>query len=259
MEKITSKNNTVIKQIAKLSTSSSSRRKSGEFLLEGVRLCFDVINSDVSVSMLLYTESCQEKNKEKIKRLTQKANKSFLISEEVAEKLSDTVTTQGVFCVCKFVQRTVEICKDQKYIALENLQDPSNLGAVIRTAEALGIHGAILFGCADIYNPKSLRASMGSLLRFPIVVSDDLEKTLVQCKSEGMKVLATVPDREAKSITSIDISGGTIAIIGNEGNGISEKIKKLSTDVVTIPMQGRAESLNASTAASITIWEMMRK
>lgn len=259
MEKITSKNNTVIKQIAKLSTSSSSRRKSGEFLLEGVRLCFDVINSDVPVSMLLFTENCHQKNRKKIDKLIQKAKQSFVISEDVAEKLSDTVTTQGVFCVCKFVETKEEICKDQKYIALENLQDPSNLGATIRTAEALGIFGAILSGCVDIYNPKALRASMGSLLRFPIILSDDLEATLCMCRSEGMKVLATVPDREAKSITGIEMSDGIVAIIGNEGNGISNNIKNIATDVVTIPMLGRAESLNASTAAAIAMWEMMRK
>lgn len=259
MEKITSKNNTVIKQIVKLSASSASRRKSGEFLLEGVRLCFDIVNSDVVVSVLLFTENCYEKNREKLDKLIEKSKTSYIISEDIAEKIANTVTTQGVFCVCKFVENSLKICKDKKYIAMENLQDPSNLGAVVRTAEALGLDGAIVSGGADIYNPKALRASMGSMLRFPIVQCQNLSEELIQCKNDGMKILATVPDRNATSITEISMDGGIVAVVGNEGNGVSEEIKKLASNLVTIKMLGKAESLNASTAATIAIWEMMRK
>ena len=145
----------------------------------------------------------------------------------------------------------------KKYIALENIQDPSNLGAIIRTAEALGIDGAVLCSCCDIYNPKAQRAAMGSLLRLPLMITKDLSAVISDCEKKGILTLATVPDSSAKKITQTDMSEGVLAVIGNEGSGVSQEIKALC-EKVTIPMLGRAESLNASMAAAIVMWEIMR-
>lgn len=189
------------------------------------------------------------------------AERSFVISEDVAEKLSDTKNNQGVFCICKMLDKNSNIGKikyNGKYIALESVSDPSNFGAVIRTAEAMGIDGVIVSGGCDFYNPKAQRAAMGSLFRMNIFQTDNLPQTLTSLAEKGMAVLAGVPDSSACKITQIDMSKGTVAVIGNEGNGISKEVCNAATQLVTIPMKGRAESLNAAAAASVIIWEMMR-
>jgi TrmH family RNA methyltransferase len=183
------------------------------------------------------------------------------VSDEVAEKLSDTKSNQGVFCLCKMLDKKTNIGKikyNGKYIALEDVSNPANFGAVVRTAEAVGLDGVIVSGGCDIYNPKSQRAAMGSLFRLNIAETDNLPETLKELAENGMTVLAGVPDSGAEKITEIDMNGGVVAIIGNEGNGITEETCAVATKLVTIPMKGRAESLNAAAAASIIIWEMMR-
>jgi TrmH family RNA methyltransferase len=145
-----------------------------------------------------------------------------------------------------------------KYIALEGVSNPANFGAVVRTAEAVGLDGVIVSGGCDIYNPKSQRAAMGSLFRLNIAQTDDLPKTLKALAENGMSILAGVPDSNAEKLTEVDMNGGVVAVIGNEGNGITDETCAVATKLVTIPMKGRAESLNAAAAASIIIWEMMR-
>lgn len=258
MEKITSRNNAYIKKIVKLSASSGERKKTNQFVLEGVRLCFDIINSDAVLLELFVTQDCYHKNREAVDRLAARSKKAFLIDGDCAARLADTVSPQGLFCVCERIRATAQIHEKGKYIALENIQDPSNLGAILRTAEALGMDGVILSGCTDAFSPKSLRASMGALLRIEMLETDDLCALLTRCRNGGMKILAAVPDRSAADITKIDMHNGVICVIGNEGNGLTEAVKSLSSYLVTIKMSGRAESLNASVAASIAMWEMMR-
>ncbi len=202
-----------------------------------------------------------EKYSEYLSSVENAAERCYVISEEVAEKLSDTKNNQGIFCVCKMLDKNTNIGKikyNGKYIALENVSNPSNFGAVVRTAEAVGLDGVIVCGGCDIYNPKSQRSAMGSLFRLNIVVVDNLPECLAELKHNGMKVYAGVPDSNAVKITQADMSGGVVCIIGNEGNGITEETCNAATSAVTIPMKGRAESLNAAAAASILIWEMMR-
>jgi len=256
MERITSKTNDIIKDTKKLITSSKARALSAAFVLEGARLCFDVLNSVYGVKTLLVTEKLFEKYPLEISALIDKSEASYFISDEVSKKLSDTENPQGIFAVCEMI-KTDESISGSKLVALDNVQDPSNVGAIIRTAEALGIDGIIAYNCCDIYNPKTLRASMGSVLREKIFVTDNLEKTLGELNNE-YKVYSTVPDRNAKKITEVDFSVPAICVIGNEANGVEENIKDLSDKLITIPMFGNAESLNASAAASIIMWEMLR-
>lgn len=259
MEKITSKSNEMIKKVKKLFTSRKARFEKNQFVLEGARLCFDVFNSDYKVICFLVTEKAYEKYEAECKHMIDIASKSFLITNDIALKLADTENTQGIFAVCEFLSNDFKIEKNKKYIALDSLQDPSNLGAIIRTAEALGIDGAICFNCCDIYNPKALRASMGSILRLPVIISENLCADIENMKADGFSVYSAVPDSSAKDITKIDFNKSSVMIIGNEGNGISDEVKKCSTDLVTINMLGRAESLNASMAGAIAMWEMLRR
>lgn len=254
---IESRSNEKIKSAQKLASSSKYRRERNEFFLEGLRLCFDAFESGIGFSQLFFTEKAREKHGDKIEKIISGADNSYVITEDIAQKLSETQSSQGIFAVCRVRETRCDISADGKYIALESIQDPANLGAVIRTAEALGIDGAILSGCCDCYNPKALRASMGSLLRLPLIFKDNLEECLCACMKKGMLVLATTPDEKAEKITELDLSKGVISVIGNEGNGVTDGVLSVCRNV-TIPMQGRAESLNASMAAAIVMWEMMR-
>ncbi len=244
----------------KLREKDSFRKNEGLFFIEGARLCADASLSSVTIKELYVTDNAIDKYSEYISSIEKCAERTFLISDEVAEKLGDTKNPQGVFCVCKMLDKNTNIGKikyNGKYIALENVTNPSNFGAVVRTAEAVGLDGVIVSGGCDIYNPKSQRSAMGSLFRLDIIQVDNLPSYLSVLYENGMKIYAGVPDSSALKITQADMSGGVVSVIGNEGNGITDETRNVCTPV-TIPMQGRAESLNAAAAASILIWEMMR-
>ncbi|MDD6728541.1 MAG: RNA methyltransferase [Eubacteriales bacterium] len=258
MEKITGKNNDIVKDVKKLFTSSRQRREQQLFVLEGARLVFDVLHSFYEVKWFLITENAMEKYNDLANQMIEKSERSYIISEEIARKLSDTENTQGVFAVCKMKDQSLDINNGGKYIALDNLQDPGNFGTVIRTAEALGIDGIIYSQGCDVFNPKVLRSSMGSVLRMNIQSCENLPDYLSCMRDKGMKVYGTSPDSSLKKITEIDFNGGCICVIGNEANGISDEVKKSCSELITIPMLGRAESLNASVAGAITMWEMLR-
>lgn len=259
MEFISSKTNEKIKYAVKLRDSSSFRKKENSFFIESPRLLKDAYLSGVEILMLFVTEEAKEKYWDYIKEPLETAKKSFVVTEEVAEKLADTKSTQGVFAVVTMLDKFANISKIKyygKYVALEEISNPSNFGAICRTAEAVGLNGIIVKGGCDIYNPKVLRAAMGALFRLDVVVTDDLLKLFKEVDGK-MNVYGSVPDSSALKITEIDKTNGMICVIGNEGNGISEEVKKNST-LVTIPMNGYAESLNAAAAATIIMWEMVR-
>lgn len=259
MNRLDSVSNEKIKTAVKIASSAKARRETGLFFLEGLRLCRDSALTGTAVRYAFITDKAYEKFKADAEFICSKACEAYLISESVADKLSLTQTSQGFFCLCERAEALPVSAIDfsGKYIALENIQDPANLGAVCRTAEALGIKGAILYSCCDRYSPKSQRAAMGSLLRLPVYESDDLCADIGFLKSKGMKLYATSPDSSAQKITELSMDGGVVCVIGNEGNGVSDAVFSLC-EKVTIPMQGNAESLNASMAAAIAMWEMMR-
>ena len=255
---IESRSNEKIKSAVKLASSSRYRSENREFFLEGLRLCYDAYLSSVEIKQFFFTENARQKNPEKINDIISSAAYSYTISEDISSKLSLTQNGQGIYAVCAMPDKNGKpIKKGGKYIAFENIQDPANLGAMARTAEALGIDGAIISGCCDCYNPKAQRAAMGSLMRLETVLCDNLPVFLAERKKEGFELLATTPSENSQRITDISFEGGVICVIGNEGNGVSSETMDLCRRV-TIPMKGRAESLNASMAAAIVMWEMMR-
>lgn len=259
MNRIDSVNNEKIKYAVKISSSSSRRKEDGVFFLEGLRLCRDAAQTGVKIRTAFITDKAFEKNCEDAEFICSKADEAYLVSVAVANKMSLTENSQGFYCLCEYsgVLSEKDIDEKGKYIALENVRDPSNLGAVCRTAEALGISGVIVSGCCDRYSPKSQRAAMGSLLRLSVIESDNLPATLSRLKERGMKLYATTPDEKASVITKSDMTGGVVSVIGNEANGVTDETFAVC-EKLTIPMKGRAESLNASMAAAITMWEMMR-
>ncbi len=257
---ITAKSNEKIKAAVHLRDSAKARREQGEFFLEGARLCADASGS-VEVVRLFYTSKAAEKYCEEVTLLRERAAESCEVSEEIAAKLSDTFSPQGIFCVCKALDKKHYIDKiysNAKIIALENIQDPANLGAIARTAEALGIGGAVLCGCCDVYNPKAQRAAMGSLLRLPFITVDDMSLAMKDFEAKGYVTLSSTPSESAEDITVTPLGKKTVCVIGNEGNGVTEHTAMSCMHSVRVPMKGRAESLNASMAAAIIMWELMR-
>lgn len=260
MEVISSKSNDKIKYAVKLRESAAFRKKEEKFFLESARLIQDAALSGAEIEMLFVTDDANEKYREYIDIILKSTKKAFIISTEIAEKLADTKTTQGVFAVLRVLDKFANISKIKyygKYVALEELSNPSNFGAICRTAEAVGLDGVIIKGGCDVYNPKVQRASMGALFRLDVITVDDLSALFTELKNNNMKIYGSVPDSSALKITDIDKTCGMVVIIGNEGNGISDEAKENST-LVTIPMNGYAESLNAAAAATIIMWEMMR-
>ena len=255
---LTSRANALVKQTAAVRRSARERRESGLFFLEGARLCADAACTGTVVSVCLYTDEAAEKYADRLRFVLAAAEKAARITPELADYLSETKSPQGIFCLCRMREHAAQIDPAGKYIALSGVQNPDNLGAVSRTAEALGLSGLIVEGGCDPYHPKAQRAAMGSLLRIPVTVTSDLSALLRECRGKGMRVYASTPDADALPITRVSFSGGAVCVVGNEGAGLREEILRSCTRV-TIPMRGRAESFNASAAATILLWEMTRE
>lgn len=251
---ITSPDNAVVKDICRLQESSKFRKERGLFVAEGLRLCRDAVDAS-ETDICIMTEAFSKQHKADSDYFAEKSNKCISVSDRVMKKMSGTVSPQGIVCVCKIPKIPFEVKKSGKYIALENMSDPSNLGAVARTAEALGIDGIIVSGNGcDRCNPKALRASMGALVRLPVIELCDFANEI---KKFGLPLYGCVIDADADDIRNADFSKGGIAVIGNEANGLTEQTKSISRKV-TIRMFGPTESFNAATAAAIVMWEMVR-
>lgn len=254
---ITSRENPLIKLVAALQVSSEKRKRNGLFVLEGLRICKDACDNGIKFDKLIVSDAAAEKYAADTEKFSLISDECYKIPDSLFKKISDTKTPQGIIAVAKMpVTGSCGIDKNGKYIALENVSDPSNLGAISRTAEALGVNGIILSsdGC-DPYSPKALRASMGTLLRVPVFVTESFAETL---KSTGLKRYACVVDKTAESIKEQSFENGSVVMIGNEANGLTESARQSADVLVTIPMTGRAESLNAAAAAAIAMWEMMK-
>ena len=253
---ITSKDNSLIKLVCSLQTSSKSRFENGLFVLEGLRICDDAYSNKIRFDKLIISETAISKYFDSVDKFSENADEIYQIPDNLFKKISDTSSPQGIIALAKTPEISTEIDAKGRYIALENMNDPSNLGAVSRTAEALGVSGIILSrDSCDPYSPKSLRASMGTLLRMPIILTDNLPEFI---NSSSLTSFACVVDKTAKSIREVNFTDGCVLMIGNEANGLSDKAKQIADFNITIKMTGFAESLNASVAAAISMWEMMK-
>lgn len=185
-----------------------------------------------------------------------------VISENVCKHISDTKTPQGVTAVVKQSGLTFEellnLEKDPLFIVLENLQDPGNLGTILRTAEGAGVTGIIMNReTVDPYNPKVIRSTMGTIFRVPFVIVDDLSGALDRLKEAGVASYAA--HLGGTSFYDQDYTKGAAFLIGNEGNGLTEEITKLAEHKIKIPMKGKVESLNAAIASTVLVYEAQRQ
>lgn len=254
MEKITSRNNPKIKYACSLKKAAVSKSE-GKVLAEGVRLCSDAALNGIEIETCFVSEELA--GSEQCKYIMDKSKYTYIIESHVAGKLSDTKNPQGIFCVCALSQANAPIDYSGRYIFLENLRDPGNLGTVIRTAEAFGMSGVIIDGCCSPYSPKALRASMGAAFRIPLTETENKTGFLTDAKKNGMNLYAAVPDSSAEDVGKIRAEKSCIVAVGNEGDGLSEELISLCKKV-TIHMAGRAESLNAAQAATVLMYEITK-
>lgn len=261
---ITSRRNPLVRAAAALVGSARERRERGEFLCEGARLCRDAAFSGIAIKTCFFTGEAEVKYPEYLEPVLKCCSEAYQVAPEVAALLSDTKHPQGIFCVCGSPaprwEGVIGFSPKLPCLVLENIQDPGNLGTVLRTAEALGRFHLFLLGeCCDPLSPKALRASMGAVFRLALGAERVPARLMDMLKSMGYQIHGAVPAEDARLVTGVDFRQGLHAVvIGNEGSGLTEETAALCHDLVTIPMAGRAESLNAAAAATVLIWEMAR-
>lgn len=254
MALITSRENPTVKLCRKLQTSGKARREEALFLAEGTRLCREVFSCGLSVETVLATADALVQNP-----WLRERGEVLEIAPEISAAISDTKSPQGVFCLCKTPPAApFSVLPGGRYLLLDRLQDPGNLGTILRGAEAFGITALILGkGCPDRFAPKVLRGTMGSVFRQPVFAADDLPEAISRLREVGIPVWAAMPEPTARPILELSREeGGVAAVIGNEGSGVSPEVAEACTGAVYIPMASRINSLNAAAAATIIMWEL---
>ena len=254
MREIRSKDNKIWKRCEQL-TMRKYRDRSGLYLIEGENLLDEAIRNHVRIETVLVREDCQ-------KALPpEAADKAFLLDARLFDKLAQTVTSQGILAVAA----KAEVRKEDfiglpgsNFIVLDRLQDPGNIGTILRTADAAGYRLAILMkGTADVYAPKVVRAATGSLFRMPVVSMASTEELVEFTRAAGKKLTATCLDAQ-RCYYDEDLTHDIALVIGNEGSGVAPALIESSELRIKIPMQGNIESLNAAVAAGVLMYEAMR-
>lgn len=256
---ITSKDNPKIKELTRLLSSKKERERKGLFVIEGIRAFKEAVKENADIKSVYLTQEAYDKYPDAFCSDIYHGG-FFIITDELAKKASDSVTPQGVFAVVTDVDRDIcGVLGAGRVLVLNNLQDPGNVGTLLRTADAVGIKSVILCeSCCELYNPKVIRSTMGSVFRLSIAVCDSFERVAEVLKENGVTLFAAVVDRDAESVDKIDFSDRCAAVIGNEGNGLKDEHIRLCDRRLTISMKGNAQSLNASVAGAIILWEMTK-
>ena len=272
-EIITSRNNQFVKWAASLAD-KKNRKESGYFMAEGIKLTKEAFEAGLPVEYCVVSETKKDAVIEALGDIvsTDKYQKcKFIVtSESVFEKISTEKGSQGVISIIKHLDffRDMDIIykeefflePEEKAIFLFSLRDPSNLGAVIRSSVAFGIgHIVLSDDCADIYNPKTIRSAMGSIFRVRVTTVKDVSSFIKAAQANSRRVFAAELTDNAISLSDAKLNSTDIVMIGNEGHGIDREISSLCDASVYIPISKKTESLNASVAAAIFMWEQSKK
>lgn len=256
MEVISSKENELIKHIRKLKD-KKERELSKEFSIEGIKIVEEAIKENAKIKYIVICEECEGISDDLMNQIIKYEYK--YVTKYVFESLKTVVNTQGIIAVIDNNNKENTVKYDEDIIVcLDNIQDPGNLGTIIRTVDSIGIKQIIVSKeSADVYNPKVVRATMGAIFRLNIIYVEDLKEAII--KMQENKYEAVVTSLEAKKdIYEIDYLKKVI-IVGNESKGVSDEIQNLADQKVIIPMLGKTESLNASVAASVIMYEYVRQ
>lgn len=256
---ITSNSNAKIKHVINLLTNAKARRDERAFVVEGARIVREIPQDKIIECFI--SESVTDRS------IIPNGIEAEVVSEAVFRKMADTKSPQGILCVVSSIKleaddflRKLEEGKNSviKLLVLEGLQDPGNMGTIIRTAEGAGFSGIICDNkTVDIYNPKVTRSTMGSLFRVPVMYTDDILGVIDQLKSLGIKICAAHLKGEA-DYCDVEYGNKVAVLIGNEGNGLTDAISKKADLLVKIPMGGKLESLNAAVAAALMMYEIRK-
>ena len=251
MERITSRQNPFLKQIGKLNNAKSERRKAGVFPGEGPKLLEEAIKAGVEITATVSAEG--------VSVPTIPGARQIEVPREVLESLCDTKTPQGVLFLCRLPEtKAPEKLEGSRYLVLDGVQDPGNVGTILRTADAYEADGMILLeGCADLYNPKTVRASMGAIFRCP-AWSCTLPELREQLTESGLPLLGAALRDDTVDVRKADLSRAAM-LVGSEGRGLTDAALTACDLTVRIPMSERCESLNAAVAAATLLWEGYRK
>ena len=255
MKEITSVKNPQIQAIRELQK-ARNRREAGLFLAESMKMVREALSLSLCRTLIVDTKR-QEDYAELIADAQAQGCDVLLVTEAIMQAVSEQKTPQGVLCTVAIPQEP-ETLSGRLIVAMDGVQDPGNVGTILRTADAAGFDGALLgAGCADLYGAKTLRATMGSVFRVPVMRTDDLAASLEAMKARGYAVVAT--ELGGEDFYTHCPRGNAVLVIGSEGRGVSQAVRDAATHHLALPMRGGAESLNAAVAAGIMIYEMARE
>lgn len=252
MERIISRHNPLVAHIRKLNASRSYRREQGQFVCEGVKLVAEAVKWGMKIDTLAAEEGAA------LPECLPPAVRTVEVTRDVMSAASAVETPQGVLAVCRLPgEKLPERLEGRRYLILDGIQDPGNLGTIWRTADAFGADGLLLTnGCADPWGPKTVRATMGACFRLP-VWETSLAAAAALARAAGLPLYATALREDTADVREVELSA-CAAIIGSEGRGVSGDALALCDKTVKIPMGPRCESLNAAVAAAVVLWEGFR-
>lgn len=259
MQVITSKDNDKVKHIKKLKD-KKYRDEKGQFIIEGIKMLEEAIKENADIDTIIICEECIKKETLDSKFLYEIANKECIyVTEKIYNTLTDVINPQGILAIVNKPNKVKEInYKEDFILVLDNLQDPGNMGTILRTVDSVNLKQIIVSkNTTDAYNPKVVRSTMGAIFRVNIIESEDLLKTIDEIKKEKYKVLVTSLNTD-KNLYDVQLKKVAV-VIGNESKGVSKEILEKVDKHIKIPMLGKTESLNASVAASIIMYEYVRQ
>ena len=251
---ITSRENKIYK-LAKLLKTSKGRAEKNMFLIEGMRAVCDAIKKGAQIETVIVKDGTKPDFD---------ANAmTYVFAPRLFDEVSETVTPQGIIAICKIKKTALEdiIAQGKDCVVMcEKLQDPGNIGTVIRTAHASFCGGVVLTkGSCDLYNPKIVRATMSGIFSIPVVQNEDSRAVIEYFRKNGYSIVAGALTDKCVNLYEADLEGKTLIIIGNEGNGVEKETLELCDKVVKIPMDTAAESLNAAVAGAVMMYEHYRQ
>lgn len=256
---ITSVNNPIVKAAAELKK-KKVRQEQGLFIAEGLRTVEEAVESKCVVQ-IFYTAIEDDRTRAVLEKAAEKNVPLYCVPDNVLKKIADTDNPQGVLAVCRMQQIKLEslFATGEMLLVLDRVGDPGNVGTMLRTADAAGIGGVVLLeGCVDVYAPKTVRSTMGSLFHVPVFTGAKEELFVKAAKRNGYELLVTALDG-ADNLYKANLRGRIAFVMGNEANGVTQTLLQEADKRVYIPMAGRAESLNVAMAAGIVMFEALRR
>jgi RNA methyltransferase, TrmH family len=254
---LTSLQNPLVKQIRKLHR-SKERREQHLFLLEGSHLIAEACVLQVPLQVLCCTPDWQQQYAKLYNQALHRSQRVEIVSPDVLKSMATTVEPDGVLAIAPRQHQKPIVLRDFGLV-LETIQDPGNLGTMIRTAAAVGVEGLLLSpNCVDLDNPKVLRASAGQWFRLPMAIATDLPSELQNYRDQGIQIIATLPTA-TQTLWDVDFTQPSLIVMGNEGAGLSPKVAAIADVQVQIPLAPGVESLNVAIAAALILYEAKRQ